>query len=69
MATATLKSKRILLDAVIDPCLCNLMVWVEVDADGWDLHIAAQCRSCRQLGLEVAHRVFGKLLPVTFEDD
>ena len=68
MPVANLKSKRVLLDAIIDPCLCNLVVWVEVDADEWSLHIAAACRSCRELALQIAQKALGKLPPVTFED-
>ena len=68
MPVANLKSKRVLLDVIIDPCLCNVIVWVEVDADGWELHIAAACRSCRELALQSAQKALGKLPPVTFED-
>ena len=68
MGEAKLKTRRMLLDVVIDPCLCNLMVWVEVDADGWELHIAAKCANCRRMGLQAAERALGKLPPVTFED-
>ena len=62
------KTKRILIDIIVDPCLCNLVVWVETDVDGWDLHISAKCSSCRKIGLEAAEKALGKLPPVTFED-
>ncbi len=68
MGEAKLKTRRVLLDVIIDPCLCNLVVWVETDVDGWELHIAAACKNCRRMGLEAAQRALGKLPPVTFEE-
>ena len=69
MAIANLKTRRILVDAVIDPCLCNLVVWVETDVDGWELHISAACSACRRMGLEAAEKALGKLPPVFFDDE
>lgn len=68
MSVATLKTRRILLDAVIDPCLCNLVICSETTADGWELHIWAACPSCQKMALEIVHKALGKLPPVTFED-
>ena len=62
------KTRRVLLDAIIDPCLCNLVVWVEIDVDSWELHIAAECQDCRTLGLRAATDALGKDVSVVFEE-
>lgn len=68
MPVATLKTRRILLDAVIDPCLCNLVLWSESTADGWNLHIGPCCSKCLKLALKAAQASFAHLPPVIFED-
>jgi hypothetical protein len=65
MAIGTLKTKRVLLDAVIDPCLCNLVVWIEETADASEIHVGECCASCRRLALKSIHDQYGGL-PVNF---
>jgi hypothetical protein len=67
MAIATLKTKTVLLDAIIDPCQCKLVVWIEETADASEIHVGECCASCRRLALRSIHDQFGTL-PVNFVD-
>ena len=67
MSGASLKTKRILLDAVIDPCLCNLQIWVEISERESSIHVGPCCSSCRRLALKIINDGFGNLI-VNFVD-
>jgi len=47
-------AKRLLMDVIVEPCGCNLQLWV----DGQELHAAAQCDSCREMVTKIVLRVF-----------
>jgi hypothetical protein len=65
---AVLKTRKVLVDAVIDPCLCNLMIWTECDGEQTSIHIGPCCPRCERTARE-AILVNWPELPITIEYD
>ena len=47
-------AKRLIFDCLIEPCGCNLQVWIDDGA----FHVGAACPSCQELALRAVQKTF-----------
>jgi len=58
--------KRVLIDVIVEPCGCNLLVWSEPAGDGWELHCGPCCEDCEKTFIAAVRDGLGRLPWVRF---